>query len=185
MSTPSATTKHGKASPAALGKAEQALLEGELKLAEALFEAQAEGPHKARALRGLGITRFKLRRYAQAEADFRASRALDGDDAETRLGLGLALVMQNKVYPALDELESLAADRPGFVRGRMQAGLLQIKLGAIARGREHLTAALEADPSPAERRSLLELLDKQAELDRRRIYRPDFVALNRATATAR
>ncbi len=141
-------------------------------------------PSSSDALTGRAITRFKLRRFEEAEADFGQARRLDKGNLEAWVGLGLAQVMLEKVYPALETLETLASEHPTFVRGRIQAGLLQLKLCATAKGRRHLEEALASRPNPQERAQIESLLHRERKLDQKRFYRPDFEALRRAKAKA-
>ena len=91
----------------------------------------------------------------------------------------MSLVSQQKIPPALEILESMLKLYPGFVRGRIQTAKVYYQLCATTKGRAHLDAALDARPTPEERRDIEAIRIEQTELDVKRMQRPDFAALNR------
>ena len=137
-------------------------------------------PESAKAVLGRAIARFQIKLWALAEQDFRRANELNAQEPEGRVGLGVSMAMQNKIYPALDVLEKLLKDFPDFVRGYIQLGLLQIKIGAISKGREYLKEALQHRPALPERQFIESTLKEQETLDAKRHYRPDFEALRKA-----
>lgn len=136
-------------------------------------------PETAKAFLGRAIARFQIKDWKLSEQDFRRANALNVQEPEGRVGLGVSLAMQNKIYPALDVFEALLTDFPDFVRGYIQLGMMQIKLGAISKGREYLNQALTHRPSLAERQFIESVLKEQQTLDAKRHYRPDFEALRK------
>lgn len=136
-------------------------------------------PETAKAAQGRAIARFQIKDWKKAEQDFRRAGELNPKDPESRIGLGVSLAMQNKIYPSLKVLETLLVDFPNFVRGYIQLGLMQIKIGAISKGREYLAQALQHRPSLEERHLIESSLKEQETLDAKRYYRPDFEALRR------
>ena len=136
-------------------------------------------PETAKAVLGRAIGRFQMKDWKAAEHDFRRASDLDPEEPESWVGLGMSLAMQSEIYPALEVLEKLLTRFPNFVRGYIQLGLLQIKIGAIPKGREYLQQALQHRPSLPERRLIETILKEQATLDQKRYYRPDFEALRK------
>ena len=114
-----------------------------------------------------------------AAADFRAARDLMPDDPDHWVDLAVSLAMDDQAYPAIEVFETLLARSPECVRGRVELGLLYLRLGAIPKGREHLQEALTHRPTPAQRQLIQAALREQDKLDRKRLYRPDFEALHR------
>jgi tetratricopeptide (TPR) repeat protein len=131
------------------------------------------------ALRGRGIAHFQLKKWNEAISDFSKARDLDSTDLESWVGLGMSLAMDLKVYPAIEVLETLLEKHPDYARGHLQLGLLYFRLCVTAKGRHHLEKALACRPTLMERRIIEKTLKEQKQLDKRRLYRPDFEALRR------
>src|SRR5258708_3412336 len=131
------------------------------------------------AYRGRAMARFQIKDWKGAEADFRKAQDIEPSEPENALGVAMSLAMRHEIYPAIAEFESLLKENPKFVRGQIQLGLLQIKVGAITKGKEILNEALNHRPSLAERRMIETALKEQADLDKNRYYRPDFEALRK------
>jgi tetratricopeptide (TPR) repeat protein len=162
-----------------LEKAQDYLKQGYLREAQESFSQVLErSPELVSALVCRGIASIKLKEPAKAEVDFLKAKTLDASDEEAWLGLGMSLAMQEKIYPALDVLEGMLALHPNFVRGRIQTAKLYYQLCLITKGKPHLDAALNAKPSPEERKAIVAIQESEAKLDKKRIFRPDFVALN-------
>ena len=140
------------------------------------------GPHDADARRGRGLAYLQLKRWALAAADFAAARDLAPDDADNWIDLGVSLAMDNKIYPAIEALETLLATQPDCERGHLTLGMLHLTLGAIPKGRAELERALACRPTREQRRFIESMLHEQSQLDRKRFYRPDFEALHRQHA---
>jgi len=134
----------------------------------------------AKAHLGRAIARFQIKEWKTAEQDFRRAAELAPQDPESFVGLGMCLAMQNHIYPALEILEKLPVDFPDFIRGYIQLGMIQIKIGAISKGREYLKQALQHRPTLGERKFIESTLKEQEHLDEKRYYRPDFEALRKA-----
>src|SRR2546430_2092448 len=62
-------------------------------------------PETAKAVLGRAIARFQIKDWKSAEQDFRRANVLDPDEPENGVGLGMSLIMQSEIYPALDVLE--------------------------------------------------------------------------------
>ncbi len=136
-------------------------------------------PTDAAAFQGRAVARFQLKDWSAAEADFRKAYSLDSEEPENALGLGMSLAMRLEIYPAIEVLEALLQRRPDFVRGYIQLGLLHLRIGAIAKGKEILEKALQYRPTLLERRLIESTLKEQKALDKNRYYRPDFEALRK------
>lgn len=163
-----------------LQQASDHLKEGRFEDAVNTFTAcLALDPHHDGALQGRGFARLQLKEWSSAQADFKAAKDLNPDDAEHWIGWGMSLALSNQIYPAIDAFEALLARQPRYVRGHVQLGLLYFKIGVIAKGREQLQKALTLRPTLDERRVIESTLSEQDKLDRRRYYRPDFEALRK------
>src|SRR5262249_35725334 len=125
-------------------------------------------PDESEALRGRATAHFQLKSWKKAEHDFRKARTRDPQEPENGLGIAMCLAMQDEIYPAIGEFETLVQKHPDFVRGYIQWGILQIKVGAINKGREILHEALKHRPSLAERRLIESTLKEQEKLDKKR-----------------
>ncbi len=155
---------------------------GTARLQEGLFDdsvdaftgALAETPNDPRALQGRAMARFQMKDWVAAESDFAAAKKADETDPKNWAGLALSQAMQNKVYPALALFEDLLKRWPDFTEARIQLGLLCLKVGAIAKGRDHLRDALNTRPTLPQRRLIETTLKEQDKLDANRYYRPDF-----------
>lgn len=152
---------------------------------EAFSASLAIEPRNSKVLQSRGMAYFKLNQFSKAQADYQAAKEVDAEDPENWIGLGMSLAMQNQVYPALEVLENFLKKNPFHARTNLQLGLLQIKLGAINKGREYLKKALDCRPTMAERRMIESTLSEQTKLDNRRYYRPDFEALRKKNAEER
>ena len=139
-------------------------------------------PNDPVALQGRAIAWFQLKKWPEAQADFAAARAGNPDEPENWIGLGISLAMQHQIYPAIDAIEALLAKQPAYVRGYIQLGLLYLRLGLIPKGRAVMQQALAHRPTLDERRFVESTLKEQAQLDKKRYYRPDFEALRRGRA---
>ena len=156
-------------------------------LQQGLFEDAVESftatlafdPQDAKALQGRAIAQFQLKHWPEAQRDFEAAKAIDPDDPENWVGFGITLAVQTQIYPAIDVFEGLLAQKPQYVRGRIQLALLYFQLSLIAKGREQMQQALNQRPTLAERRFIESTLADQAKQDKKRYYRPDFEALRR------
>jgi tetratricopeptide (TPR) repeat protein len=147
---------------------------------DAFTACLAIDPKSAKVLQGRGMAHIQIKQWAQAQSDFASAYALDAGDAENAIGLGMALAMQNNIYEGLAILESYQVKHPNNIRVQIQLGQLNIKLGAITKGKEYFKAALACRPSLAERRVIEAGLSEQERLDQKRHYRPDFEALRKA-----
>ena len=98
---------------------------------------------------------------------------------ESRLMKAAQLSADSKIYEAVDELEALLQDDATCLQGYIQLGLLHCKVGAIAKGREYIHKALAVVTDSADKTKLTSILREQDRLDTKRLYRPDFEALNK------
>lgn len=163
-----------------LKQAYEQLAEGGFEQAVETFSAVlAVSPKQAQALRGRGLAFQQLKQYAQATSDFRKACELTPADLDAQVDLAASLGQSDQVYPALEVFDALLAAHPDFARGHIEVGLLHLRLGAIPKGREHLTQALACRPTLTQRRFIQGILTEQDRLDRKRYYRPDFEALHR------
>jgi len=168
-----------------LMQASEQLQDGHLEEAVETFSAAlAMSPQDARALRGRGLAYLQLKRWAEAAANFEAARDAAPEDPENWVDLAISLAMNNRIYPAIDVFEALLARQPDCLRGHLEFGLLQLRLGAVSKGREELQRALACRPTLAQRRMVESVLREQDKLDRKRYYRPDFDALRRQQSLA-
>ena len=160
-------------------QAYEQMREGRIEEAVETFSASiAITPREPNTLRGRGLAYAQLKQWSSAAADFDAAKTLAPDVADNWVDLGMSLAMDHQMYPAIDVLEALLTRQPEYVRGHLELGRLHITLGAITKGRQQLQKALAYHPTLSERRLIESLLQEQATLDRKRLYRPDFAALH-------
>ena len=168
-----------------LGQAAEQLSDGRLDEAVATFSSVlAMAPQEVAALRGRGVAYGQLKRWVDAAADFLAARDLKPEDWDIWVDLAISLATEHQMYPAIDVLDTLLAKQPDFVRGRIELGLLHLRLGAIPKGCQELQRALASRPSPAQRQLIQSVLHEQERLDKKRIYRPDFEQLHQQSGPA-
>ncbi len=161
-------------------QAYEQLQAGQFKDAADTFSASlALGPQRAEALRGRGLAHLQLKHWALAAEDFSAAKALAPEEVDSWVDLGVSLAMDRQIYPAIEVFESLLKQHPACVRGRVELGLLYIHLGAIPKGREQLQQALTQRPTAEQQQLIESVLSQQDQLDKKRLYRPDFEALHR------
>jgi len=134
-------------------------------------------PAEAKIYRGRGMAYFKLKNWKLAIADFEKAKQLDCEDPISWMGLAMSLVMDSKIYEAIDVYEALLALKPRFIRAHIQLALLYYRLGIINKGHYQLDLALDFGPSLEERKRIVDLKNEQLLLDKKRYYRPDFQAL--------
>ncbi len=139
----------------------------------------AQAPQASEAFRGRATAEFQLKQWQTALADFKQAHALDPEQLENWIGLGMSLAMNNDIYGAIGTLETLLEKSPNYARGHIQLGLLYYKMCMTAKGREHMEKALASRPVLDERRFIEDILRKEKELDAKRFYRPDFEALRK------
>ncbi len=160
-------------------QAYEQLRDGQVEEAVETFSASlAIPPREPNALRGRGLAYAQLKQWSSAAADFDIARTLAPDVEDNWVDLGISLAMEHQMYPAIDVFEALLTRRPTCVRGHLELGRLHISLGAITKGRQQLQKALACHPTLAERRLIESILQEQTQLDRKRLYRPDFAALH-------
>ena len=164
---------------ALMQQAYEQLQEGRIEEAVEIFSAAlAVDPREAKALRGRGLAYTQLKRWSLAASDFDAARTLAPEETDNWVDLGKSLAMQDQAYPALKVFETLLTQHPECVRGHIELGLLQLRLGAIPKARQHLQDALACSPPLQVRREIEAILREQDKLDCKRYYRPDFEALH-------
>jgi tetratricopeptide (TPR) repeat protein len=132
---------------------------------------------EARAYRGRGEAYFKLKKWKLAIADFEQARQLDCQEPNSWMGLAMSLVMDNKIYEAIDVYEALLVAQPRFILAHIQLALLYYRLGVIGKGHRQLDLAMDLGPTPQERKRIEDLKKEELILDKKRYYRPDFQAL--------
>jgi tetratricopeptide (TPR) repeat protein len=147
---------------------------------DAFTACLAINPNSSKVLQGRGMAHIQIKAWPKAQTDFAAAYALDADDVENAVGLGMSLAMLNQIYEGISVLEKFLERFPTSARVQIQLGQLNIKLGAITKGKEYLKNALTCRPNLAERRMIESVLSQQEQLDNKRFYRPDFEALRKA-----
>ncbi|MBI3292351.1 MAG: tetratricopeptide repeat protein [Elusimicrobia bacterium] len=146
---------------------------------ETFTASLAVAPERAEAFRGRALAQFQLKAWPSAASDFRRAKALNPQELDNWVGLGMSLAMDHQIYEAIEVLETLLVQHPSYVRGHIQLGLLYFKVGIITKGREQMQQALANRPTLADRRFIESVLKEQGRLDRKRYYRPDFEALRK------
>ena len=141
-------------------------------------------PRDPKPYSGRGTARFQLKNWAAAVLDFKKAKELDPEDLENWIGLAMSLAMENKIYEAIETFEVLLSKHPHFVRAHIQLGQLYYRLGIIKKGHTHMDLALLSRPNLAERRMVEQVKKEQLQMDKKRIYRPDFEALRKQKASS-
>lgn len=168
-----------------INQAFRLLVEGHLGDAVKTFsDCLSLEPKEARIYRGRGAAYFQLKKWKQAIADFENARQLDSEDPDNWMGLAMSLVMDSKIYEAIDVYEALITDKPRFVNAHIQLALLYYRLGTISKGHQQLDIALNAGPSHNERNRIEEIKKEQLTLDKKRYHKPDFTELRRQNQIA-
>src|SRR5258706_14983240 len=146
------TQKPQKAVESMMEQGYSQLRDGSFEEAIETFSAcHALEAHDDRSLRGRGLAFSQLGDPAAAEKDFRQACDLNKTEPENLMGLGMSLAMQNKIYEAIKFYEELLDLHPSFIPGYLQMGRLQLKVGAISKGKEYLKKALAHRPTLAQR----------------------------------
>ena len=135
-------------------------------------------PRESKIYHGRGMAYFQLKKWKLAIADFEKARQIDYKDLNSWMGLAISLVMDSRIYEAIDVYEALLTHKPRFIRARIQLALLYYRLGVIGKGHRQLDIALDSGPSLDERKRIEELKSEELVLDKKRYYRPDFQALH-------
>ena len=116
-----------------------------LSLIRMLERAVALEPHLVESQNDVGTWLEATRRYAEAEAHYRAALQSSPRNPQTLLNLSHALAMQGKTDEAESQVRRLLAGRPGHYEGRLSLGnfLLQKQDFPGAVREYHLAIALD------------------------------------------
>ncbi len=102
-----------------------------------------------------GLSRLKLRRYPEAEADFQALGQLQDDSPGQWYGLALALNMQKKYAQAEAALRKVLALNPKAEPAWVQLAFLYERQGQLPKAEQALKQSLKALPASEELTLLL------------------------------
>ncbi|MCE9582803.1 MAG: ASPIC/UnbV domain-containing protein [Planctomycetes bacterium] len=114
----------------------------------------------AQAQVNLGTSWFKLGRPQDAVECFEAALAVRGEDPDTLVNLGNANASLKRFPQALAAFDRAVAADPKCIPAMTGKAKVQVLRGEVAEARKTLESALEADPSAAEARGLLQNLPK-------------------------
>jgi len=88
-----------------------------------------------------------VRDLEKAEAQYRAALGLEPNNPQSRLGLGLVLVEQNKLDEAIDLFRNLTKSHPKLSAAYNNLGVALEKKGLIEEAKVQYKKALELDPA--------------------------------------
>lgn len=121
-----------------------------------------------------GMDELKQLNPSGAIERFKKAIECDPKSVEAYVGLGIGYAMEANVYPAIDAFEKAIALSPTDFWAHFRLGELYLQLSVLEKGQEHLRTALKCATTEKEMQLVRELLIREHELEKRRIYRPAF-----------
>ena len=107
-------------------------------------------PKNVTALIGLGITRQRENKHAEAEVALQKALAYDPSNEPASFALGVTYFKQERWKDAMTYFEKSLAKRPDNASGRHYLGIIATKLSLIERAEREFKTALAIDPSYGE-----------------------------------
>lgn len=107
-------------------------------------------PKNVTALIGLGITRQRENKHAEAEVSLQKALAYDPNNEPASFALGVTYFKQERWKDAMTYFEKSLAKRPDNASGRHYLGIIATKLSLIERAEREFKTALAIDPSYGE-----------------------------------
>lgn len=148
-----APAKTTEANPvdALLSKANEAFGAKHFPEAAALFEdALRADPKNTSALVGLGFSREREQKYAEAETALKKCLLLEPNNEAAAFHLGITYFKQERWNDALASFEKSLTLNPQNARGRHYLGIISTKLNFIERAEREFKTALAIDPAYGE-----------------------------------
>ncbi len=107
-------------------------------------------PKNVTALIGLGITRQRENKHAEAEVSLQKALAYDPANEPAAFALGVTYFKQERWKDAMTYFEKSLAKRPEQASGRHYLGIIATKLNLIERAEREFKTALAIDPAYGE-----------------------------------
>jgi len=107
-------------------------------------------PKNVTALIGLGITRQRENKHAEAEVSLQKALAYDPANEPAAFALGVTYFKQERWKDAMTYFEKSLAKRPDNASGRHYLGIIATKLNLIERAEREFKTALAIDPTYGE-----------------------------------
>jgi tetratricopeptide (TPR) repeat protein len=107
-------------------------------------------PKNVTALIGLGITRQRENKHADAEVSLQKALAYDPSNEPAAFALGVTYFKQERWKDAMTYFEKSLAKRPDNASGRHYLGIIATKLNLIERAEREFKTALAIDPAYGE-----------------------------------
>ena len=100
---------------------------------------------------------FRYRRYDESIEEYSKAAGLDPTNLEARIRRAKAYSRKGYVSRAMQELEQLRNENPGFIPARIQLGLLHYSQGNQLDAELEWESVLQSNPDNKEARSYLEM----------------------------
>lgn len=120
------------------------------KAAKLYQDALRAEPKNVTALIGLGITRQRENKHAEAEVALQKALAYDPANEPAAFALGVTYFKQERWKDAMTYFEKSLAKRPDNASGRHYLGIIATKLNLIERAEREFKTALAIDPDYGE-----------------------------------
>ncbi len=105
----------------------------------------------------LGDLYFKYHRYDDALDDYSKASRLDPQQLETRIKLAKVYAKKGFTTRAIQELQQLCHEHPGFIAGRLHLGLMYYSQGNIIDAQLEWERARDQEPANQEIQTYLEM----------------------------
>jgi Flp pilus assembly protein TadD len=124
----------------------------------ALDHLQELDPDNLEAIRTRGNIAYDMRRYDEAEKQFRRYLELDPGDAGVRTDLGTTLLFQDKSEEAKELYRAVIADDPNFGQAHVNLGIALHREGETDEAKQQFARAKELAETDEQRKRLDELI---------------------------
>ncbi|WP_395747945.1 tetratricopeptide repeat protein [Prosthecobacter sp.] len=153
--TPESDKKAAPPAPTAveslIGQANEAYMNKDFEKAGQIYQdALRAEPKNVTALIGLGITRQRENKHADAEVSLQKALAYDPSNEPAAFALGVTYFKQERWKDAMTYFEKSLAKRPDNASGRHYLGIIATKLNLIERAEREFKTALAIDPAYGE-----------------------------------
>lgn len=134
-----------------ISQANEAYMNKDFENAAKLYQDSLRAePKNVTALIGLGITRQRENKHADAEVSLQKALAYDPTNEPASFALGVTYFKQERWKDAMTYFEKSLAKRPDNASGRHYLGIIATKLNLIERAEREFKTALAIDPAYGE-----------------------------------
>ncbi|MBN8417573.1 MAG: tetratricopeptide repeat protein [Verrucomicrobia bacterium] len=134
-----------------ISQANESYMDKDFESAAKLYQdALRAEPKNVTALIGLGITRQRENKHAEAEVSLQKALAYDPTNEPASFALGVTYFKQERWKDAMTYFEKSLAKRPDNASGRHYLGIIATKLNLIERAEREFKTALAIDPAYGE-----------------------------------